>query len=205
MLVKLTIVSGSGVGATTVIENERSIPLTVNGKVDKRALPEVDFGQLHAEYVAPSTEAEKLIVEAFEKVFNIDKISVLDDFVRLGGDSLTAIKALSYLKDYNVTAADILSLHTPQAIAENIKEDSLDLDKFTLETGCPLNEAQLNVYLDIVANDKIDSYLIPFVMDISKDHSVESIESALDEMFDVHPILAMAVSDDYEIPYLVKA
>ena len=181
------------------------IPVNVNGKVDRRALPEVDLEGLRVEYVAPTTEAEKDIVEAFEQVFNQDRIGVLDDFIRLGGDSLTAIKVLSYLKDYNVAAADILSLHTPQAIAQNIKKDSLDLDIFTLETGCPLNEAQLNVYLDIVANEKVDAYLIPLVMDISKEYDVDDIKSALDVMFEVHPILEMTVSDDYEVPYLVKA
>ncbi|WP_407416356.1 AMP-binding protein, partial [Methanobrevibacter sp.] len=156
------------------------IPLNVNGKVDKRALPDVDRGSLLVEYVAPSTEAEKLIVHAFEEVFNQDKIGVYDDFVRLGGDSLTAIKVLSYLDGYNVTAADILSLRTPFAIAESIKEDTLDLDVYTLEEGCPLNESQLNVYLDIVANDKFDIYLIPTIVDIAKDYEVEEILEALD-------------------------
>ena len=84
------------------------IPLTVNGKVDSHALPDVDV--LTVEYVAPSNETEKAIVYAFEKVFNIDKIGVNDDFVNLGGDSLSAIKLISYLEGYNITAADIFSL-----------------------------------------------------------------------------------------------
>ncbi len=61
------------------------IPLNVNGKVDKRALPDVDLTSLQADYVAPTTEDEKIIVEAFEKVFN-QKIGIHDDFVHLGGD-----------------------------------------------------------------------------------------------------------------------
>ena len=181
-----------------------SIPLNVNGKVDKRALPAVDVESLRVEYVAPTTESEKLIVSAFEEVFNQDKVGIYDDFTHLGGDSLTAIKVLSYLEDYNVTAADILSLRTPFAIAESIKEDTLDLDVYTLEDGCPLNEPQLNVYLDIVANDKFDIYLIPTIMDIAKDYDVEEILEALDVMLDVHPILGTCINDDNEIPYLVK-
>ena len=180
------------------------IPLTVNGKVDKHALPEVDRSGLHVEYVAPTSKAEKLIVHAFEEVFNHDKIGIYDDFARLGGDSLTAIKVLSYLEDYNVTAADILSLRTPFAIAESIKEDTLDLDVYTLEDSCPLNEPQLNVYLDIVANDKFDIYLIPTIMDIAKDYDVEEILEALDVMLDVHPILSTCISNDNEMPCLIK-
>ena len=181
-----------------------SIPLTVNGKVDKRALPEVDINALKAEYVAPASENEKLVVEAFEKVFNQDKISVYDDFIRLGGDSLTAIKLISHLKDFNVTAADILSLRSPKAIAENIKADDFDLDIYSLESGCPLNESQLNVYLDIVANEKTDSYLIHVNTDISKEFAINNIRDALDTMLSVHPILNMCISDEFEVPYLVK-
>ena len=44
------------------------VPLTVNGKVDKDALPEVDFDSLVVEYVAPRTNDERLIVDAFELI-----------------------------------------------------------------------------------------------------------------------------------------
>ena len=99
-----------------------SIPLTVNGKVDRRALPEVDISSLAVEYVAPTNDVEKDIVNAFEKVFNHERIGIYDDFVRLGGDSLAAIKLLSYLGDYNISAADILSLRTPYAIANSVND-----------------------------------------------------------------------------------
>ena len=180
------------------------IPLTVNGKVNTRALPEVDVGSLHVEYVAPTNDVEKEIVEAFEKVFNQERIGINDDFVRLGGDSLTAIKLLAYLEDYDITAVDILSLHTPSAIAKNLNKLSLDLDVYSLDSGCPLNEPQLNVYLDIVANDKIDSYLIHSYMELSKDYEVQDITDALDEILTAHPILGFCISDEFEVPYLVK-
>ena len=180
------------------------IPLNINGKVDKHALPEVDLNSLRAEYVAPTTKIEKEIVYAFEKVFN-QKIGIHDDFVRLGGDSLTAIRLLSYIREeYNITVGGILSLHTPYAIANSVKEFSLDLDIYSLESGCPLNESQLNVYLDIVANDKNNVYLIPFFMEIQKKHELNDIIESLNTIFDVHPILGMCVSDEFEVPYLVK-
>ena len=180
------------------------IPLNVNGKVDKHALPEVNLDSLRAKFVAPRNETEKIIVEAFEKVFNQENISIYDNFMRLGGDSLTAIKVLSYLKDYNITAADILRLHTPYAIAENIQESLFDLNIYSLESGCPLNESQLNVYLDIIANDKFNSYLIPVSKEISKKYGIDAISEALRHMLNVHPILAMCVSDEYDVPYLVR-
>ena len=180
------------------------IPLNINGKVDKRSLPDIDFDSLHTEYVAPTNEAEKAIIKAFEKAFNIEKIGIHDDFIRLGGDSLIAIKIVSQLEEYNITVADIFSLHTPHAIAKNAKKIEYNLDIYNLESGCPLNESQLNVYLDILVNNKDDAYLIPLHMEISKKYDVNKIINALNSILEVHPILGMCISEDYEVPYLIR-
>ncbi|MCR5027402.1 MAG: AMP-binding protein, partial [Methanobrevibacter sp.] len=182
-----------------------SIPLNVNGKVDKRALPEVDIEGLHAKYVAPTNRTEKLVVEAFEEVFNQDNIGIYDDFIRLGGDSLTAIKLLAYLGDYNVTAGDVLSLRTPFAIASNIKGFNLNMDVYDIDDGCPLSESQLNVYLDIVANNKVNSYRIPLAMKLSGKFGVNEISDALNKILDVHPILNMCIDGRRDVPRLVKS
>ena len=131
-------------------------------------------------------------------------IGIYDDFVRLGGDSLTAIRLLTQFNDYNISAGDILSLRTPYAIAKaiNNKFDS-DLDIYDFESGCPLNESQLNVYLDIVTHNKKDAYLIPLFMEISKDYDIDSIIDALNIMLNIHPILSMCISDEFDVPYLV--
>ena len=181
-----------------------NIPLTINGKVDKKALPEFDLGSFRVEYVAPRTEAEKDIVRAFEKVFHQERIGIYDEFIRLGGDSLTAIKLLSYLENYNISVADVLCLQTPYAIAKNIRDVFKDLDLYSLDSGCPLSESQLNVYLDIMANEKGDAYIIPLFMELSRDYDIEDVVQALNDMFAAHPILRMRVSEEFEVPYLVK-
>ena len=109
-----------------------------------------------------------------------------------------------YLKDYDVSAADILNSRTPYVISKVLKRVSLDLDIYTIESGCPLNESQLNVYLDIVAKEKVDSYLINLSMNIPGIYDVDMIRDGLIEMIDVHPILGMCVSDDFDVPYLFK-
>ena len=181
------------------------IPLNVNGKVDKKVLPKIDFDSLHLEYMAPRTQEEILVVNAFEKVLNQENIGLNDDFVKLGGNSLSAINLLSYLEAYNITAADIFSLRTPLEIARNLKKFSLNYDIYSLEEGCPLSESQLNVYLDIVAKNKLNSYLIPMKINIPNDYSVDRLIDGIKGMFDVHPILGMVVSDDFDVPYLVRS
>ncbi|WP_298524471.1 non-ribosomal peptide synthetase [uncultured Methanobrevibacter sp.] len=175
------------------------IPLNVNGKVDKRALPDVDLSNLHAEYVAPRDENEKAIVEAFEKALGLENVSIYDDFIRLGGDSLTAINLLSYIGANEVTMADIFAFRTPEAIAKNMPDLSFDLDLYTLESGCPLNSAQINVLADVTVYNKRNAYHIPGYIPIPKEYGLEKIRNSLDKFLDVHPILSMRLSDIYEV------
>ena len=174
------------------------IPLNVNGKVDKRALPDVNRDNLHVEYIAPRNENEKEIVEAFEKAFKLDKISIYDDFIRLGGDSLIAVKLLNYIESDNVTMADILTFRTPEAIAKNMSEFSFDLDIYSLDDGCPLNSAQINVFADVNTNNKVNAYHIPDYIPISKKYGLEKIIDSLDTLLDMHPILSTHLSERYE-------
>ena len=100
------------------------IPLNVNGKVDKRALPQFDLESMRDDYAEPSTETERIIVEVFESAFNQKGIGLNDDFIRLGGDSIKAIRVISLLEKNNIscTARDILNYKIPYMIAQNIEK-----------------------------------------------------------------------------------
>ncbi|WP_026497375.1 non-ribosomal peptide synthetase [Butyrivibrio sp. WCD2001] len=95
------------------------MPLTVNGKIDRKALPVPDASELQAEYVAPENEVEKKLCEAFEKALSLEagSIGTADDFFELGGDSLKAMAVLSEVAIDGLTAADIFQKKTPKEIA----------------------------------------------------------------------------------------
>lgn len=76
-----------------------SIPLTSNGKVDKKALPEPDDRYLQRGiYVAPATDMEHQLAASWRALLGIEKIGVEDSFFELGGNSLMAQKLVSVLK-----------------------------------------------------------------------------------------------------------
>ena len=181
-----------------------ALPLTPNGKVDRRRLPAIEQSLLHTDYVAPRNELEKLIVSGFEKVLNQEKISVNDDFVLLGGDSLAALKVVFSLGKSGITVADILSLRTPSAIASNVKGSAVCQNRYTIEGGCPLNNTQLFIYQDIIKFKKYDSYLIPSLIPIDRKYTDEQIRDALDAMFAAHPVLTMHVAIRDGVPYMEK-
>ncbi|MGB3468569.1 MAG: amino acid adenylation domain-containing protein [Cyclobacteriaceae bacterium] len=68
-----------------------SFPLTVNGKLDKRALPDPEF-QSSTDYVAPDGETEKSISEIWTGLLGTERIGVTDHFFEIGGNSILAIQ-----------------------------------------------------------------------------------------------------------------
>jgi len=72
------------------------IPLTNNGKADRKALPRPEqiIGYDETDYVAPHTEFQKVIAEIWAEILGLKKISITADFFELGGHSLLALKAM---------------------------------------------------------------------------------------------------------------
>ena len=75
------------------------MPLTVNGKIDKKALLDVsDEDTITEEYVAPRTTEEKVLVSVWSDVLKRQQIGIKDSFYNLGGDSIKSIQIVSRLK-----------------------------------------------------------------------------------------------------------
>jgi amino acid adenylation domain-containing protein len=76
------------------------IPLTPNGKVDRRALPEPEEYRpgLQQTYVAPENELETKIAEIWQEVLQMDRVGTRDNFFEVGGNSLKAVQLKSKLE-----------------------------------------------------------------------------------------------------------
>jgi acyl carrier protein len=72
------------------------MPLTPNGKIDRKALPEPDTSRptLTKDYVTPETEVEQLLVTIWQEVLGLDKVGRHDNFFDLGGDSISVMKVM---------------------------------------------------------------------------------------------------------------
>src|SRR5262249_37408714 len=62
-----------------------SLPLTSNGKIDRRALPAPDRLRSEVGYVAPRTSTEAILVQIWSEVLKLDKVGIHDNFFELGG------------------------------------------------------------------------------------------------------------------------
>ena len=81
------------------------LPLTANGKIARRALPQPVLDGKSVDFVAPRSNTEKVVAEAWSTVFEVQGVGVCDDFFQLGGHSLLATRVISRLR--NVFGIDI--------------------------------------------------------------------------------------------------
>ncbi|OME89853.1 hypothetical protein BK124_30605, partial [Paenibacillus amylolyticus] len=75
-----------------------ALPLTRNGKLDKKALPEPDRTSTQT-YTAPQNALEEVIATVFREVLGLEQVGIDDDFYTLGGDSIKAIRILSKMRE----------------------------------------------------------------------------------------------------------
>ncbi|WP_055563441.1 non-ribosomal peptide synthetase [Streptomyces atriruber] len=106
-----------------------SIPLTVNGKADTKALPEAKpLGALTTVGErGPETETESVVCEFFAEALDLDddEVRAVSDFVSLGGHSMLAVRLIGLLRrEYGpvVTIRDLFTLRTPEAIARHLDD-----------------------------------------------------------------------------------
>ncbi|MCB0210183.1 MAG: amino acid adenylation domain-containing protein, partial [Anaerolineae bacterium] len=76
------------------------LPLTANGKIDRRALPAPNVrNSFEQEFVAPRTSFEIAVAAIWTDVLELDQVSVHDDFFEMGGDSLLATRLVTRIRD----------------------------------------------------------------------------------------------------------
>ncbi|MCA1993256.1 MAG: amino acid adenylation domain-containing protein, partial [Coleofasciculus sp. S288] len=100
-----------------------ALPLTLNGKVDRKALPapEALRPELDVAYVMPQTEAEQAIAKVWQKALKIEKIGIHDNFFELGGHSLLLVQVNSQLRELFNTDLSLIEMFrypTISALAE---------------------------------------------------------------------------------------
>ncbi|HEX2090983.1 MAG TPA: amino acid adenylation domain-containing protein, partial [Longimicrobiaceae bacterium] len=100
-----------------------AFPLTPNGKVDRRALPDPQWGAAREAYVAPRNETEEVLCGIWAETLGVERVGVLDSFFELGGHSLTATQLISRVRDAlgaEITFRELVRAPTVAALVEVI-------------------------------------------------------------------------------------
>jgi amino acid adenylation domain-containing protein/thioester reductase-like protein len=102
-----------------------AFPLTLNGKVNRRALPDPETSRavLERAYVPPATPDQQTLAEIWERALNVRQPGIHDDFFELGGHSMIALQILARIREtfqVRLPLADLLQAPTIAELAESI-------------------------------------------------------------------------------------
>ncbi len=170
-----------------------SIPLTSNGKANRKALLDIEINtNISTEYVAPTTEAEEKLVAIFSEVLSIEKLGIHDNFFKLGGHSLKAIELISKIyKEFNVSlqVKEIFSSPTAhqlvQYFSEREEELYLPIERVKDKDYYPASSAQRRIFALRQLDDGI-TYNMPLIKIIKGDLNQNNFKRAVEEVIKRH-------------------
>lgn len=125
------------------------IPLTQNGKFDKKSLPDIQKNN-EIEFVAARNEIESVLVKVFREILGADKVSIYDNFFDLGGDSIKAMRFVAVLRKYgyDLLIKDLMQANTLEDIGESvtINKDLLRYEQGEIKGEISLSPNQKNFF-----------------------------------------------------------
>jgi amino acid adenylation domain-containing protein len=102
-----------------------SWPLTANGKLDRKALPDSSMADRASAFVAPQNEMEKSIAALWQDLLHVEKVGIFDNFFDLGGHSLLAVRVHAALREstgQSLLLTDLFKYPTVAALAKCLTE-----------------------------------------------------------------------------------
>ncbi|MCC2608223.1 non-ribosomal peptide synthetase, partial [Planctobacterium marinum] len=184
-----------------------ALPLTVNGKIDKKSLPQSTCDGPVRETIAPRNENERVLLKLWSEVLLINEadFGVADSFFDLGGHSLKAIKALARINRHfgtNLSLKDFLTAQTISNLA-TILASSEDtglpaIQPVSRELPLPLSFAQNRLWLIDQLTPGQHQYNIHIALNLQGDLSIDALQDAFNRIIERHESLrtCFRVNDD---------
>ncbi|MCR8843449.1 amino acid adenylation domain-containing protein [Paenibacillus sp. SC116] len=174
-----------------------TIPLTANGKMDRRALPTPEGGvQAAAEYVAPRNVFEVQLVRIWQEVLGIHRVGVTDNFFDIGGHSLRATTLIVKIhKDMNwsLSLRDIFQFPTIAQLADLItgreKQAHVSIPVIEESDYYAVSSAQKRLFILNQIEGAELNYNMPGAMSVAGTLDVERLKEAFRTLIDRHDTL----------------
>jgi len=163
------------------------MPLTSNGKLDKKNLPAIELVR-EEEYVAPRNEVETILSNIFKEVLGVEQISIKDGFFALGGDSIKAISVVSKMREagYDLNVRSIMNGQTIEAISENAEV----AQELIYEQGEVIGEVQLTPIIHSFKNWNLpEPHHFNQSMMVKVEGTAEEVENAVQALVAHHDML----------------
>ncbi|WP_319458350.1 non-ribosomal peptide synthetase, partial [Mycobacterium sp. RTGN4] len=177
-----------------------SVPLTVNGKLDRRALPAPEYVDADA-YRAPSTPTEQLVAGIYAQVLGLERVGADDSFFDLGGDSLSAMRVVAAINtsvDSGLVVRALFDAPTVAGLAAGIGEQAdrrAPLVAGVRPAVVPLSFAQQRLWFLNRFEGGAATYNMPIAFRIDGELDVAALGAALDDVIARHESLRTVFPD----------
>ncbi|MGB3321044.1 MAG: amino acid adenylation domain-containing protein, partial [Mycolicibacterium fortuitum] len=182
-----------------------ALPLTVNGKLDKRALPAPEYADTD-HYRAPSTATEEILAGIYAQVLGLERVGVDDSFFDLGGDSILAMRVVAAVNtdlDAGLAVRTLFDAPTVAQLAPHVGEDSdrrAPLAAGERPALIPLSFAQNRMWFLNRFEDGAATYNMPIAFRINGALDVDALDAALDDVIARHESLRTVFPDIDGVP-----
>ncbi len=172
-------------------------PLTSNGKIDRRALPELDGNMdTGVEYVAPGDDIEEILVNIWQEILGLERIGIRDNFFELGGHSLKATKVVSRISkdlEVNVSLRDIFSNPTIETLSKIIfqsnKTEYTQIKEVPEQNSYDISNAQKRLWILDQFEEESIAYNMPSAFILEGELRTEAFNEAYTFMLERHESL----------------
>ncbi|MGB8194795.1 MAG: amino acid adenylation domain-containing protein, partial [Chitinophagaceae bacterium] len=185
-----------------------SIPLTGNGKVNRKELPEADGSFTSSEYVAPRNEAEKTLALIWKDLLSVDQPGIHDNFFELGGHSLLAMRVISAIRKQTgkeIAVREIFAYPTITGLAARIMlKDERDvmppIERYDRTDLIPLSFEQERLWFI----DRLQGtlpYHLPWVVKMEGRLDIAALEQSFKTIVDRHEVLRTVITEQEGMGY----
>ncbi|MDH0485647.1 MULTISPECIES: non-ribosomal peptide synthetase [unclassified Pseudomonas] len=129
------------------------LPLTANGKLDRKALPQPDASQGQQAFVAPESELERQLAAIWQDVLQLERVGLTDNFFELGGDSIVSLQVVSRARQAGIRLSpkDLFQNQTVQGLATVAGRDaSIAIDQGPVAGPMPLTPIQHGFFAEAI-------------------------------------------------------
>ena len=182
-----------------------AMPLTANGKLDRKALPKPDAAQLQGAYVAPVSELEQQLAAIWAEVLKVEQVGLSDNFFELGGHSLLATQVVSRVRQQLglelslrtlFEAADLAGF--AEAVGQGAASSAPALRKADRQQPLALSYAQQRQWFLWQLEPQSAAYNIPLALRLTGSLDIDALEASFSALIARHETLRTTFRQDGE-------
>ncbi|UVM20188.1 non-ribosomal peptide synthase/polyketide synthase [Pseudomonas wadenswilerensis] len=173
-----------------------AMPLSPNGKLDRKALPAPDLNSVQAVYRAPVSAQEQAVAEIWQQLLKCEQVGLDDDFFALGGHSLLATQLVSRVRQALAVEVALRTVFEHSrlqafvaALCQAPSSNQLPMQAVDRRAGVPLSYAQERQWFLWQLDPHSTAYVIPMVLQLDGELDGEALEQAFVTLLERHESL----------------